>query len=194
MDKHFDPTGSTLLIEMFVHIVQNWSGLYGQTFRSYRVNAFDLNQPLNDDWNIQYNSITGGRISTNTTRKRQFKFTSHLSKCTADCYGGMWRCHVDRYKLTQRTACIFRVEERAKRASSKYLVSLSIIRACRTNGEKRNAHKLLVGTPEGKRQLARPRRRWWMTLSWILERHDETVLIGLDWLRIRTSGEIFWVW
>jgi hypothetical protein len=31
---------------------------------------------------------------------------------------------------------------------------------CSTNGEKRNAYKLLVGTPEGKRPLGRPRRRW----------------------------------
>jgi hypothetical protein len=26
--------------------------------------------------------------------------------------------------------------------------------------EKRNAHRILVGTPEGKRPLGRPRRRW----------------------------------
>jgi hypothetical protein len=31
---------------------------------------------------------------------------------------------------------------------------------CRTNGEKRNAYRLLVGKPEGKRPLGRPRRRW----------------------------------
>jgi hypothetical protein len=29
-----------------------------------------------------------------------------------------------------------------------------------TNGEKRNAHKLLVGKPQGKRQLGKPRCRW----------------------------------
>jgi hypothetical protein len=28
------------------------------------------------------------------------------------------------------------------------------------NGEKKNAYRLLVGKPEGKRPLARPRRRW----------------------------------
>jgi hypothetical protein len=28
------------------------------------------------------------------------------------------------------------------------------------NGEKKNACKLLVGTPEGKKALGRPRRRW----------------------------------
>jgi hypothetical protein len=31
---------------------------------------------------------------------------------------------------------------------------------CSTNGEKRNAYRLLVGKPEGKRPLGRPRRRW----------------------------------
>jgi hypothetical protein len=32
-------------------------------------------------------------------------------------------------------------------------------RACSTNGAKRNAYRLLVGKPEGKRPLGRPRRR-----------------------------------
>jgi hypothetical protein len=31
---------------------------------------------------------------------------------------------------------------------------------CSTNGEKRNAYRLLVGKPEGRRPLGRPRRRW----------------------------------
>jgi hypothetical protein len=31
--------------------------------------------------------------------------------------------------------------------------------ACSTNGEKRNACRLLVGKPEGRRPLGRPRRR-----------------------------------
>jgi hypothetical protein len=33
-------------------------------------------------------------------------------------------------------------------------------RACSTNGEKTNAYRILVGKPEGKRPLGRPRRRW----------------------------------
>jgi hypothetical protein len=32
--------------------------------------------------------------------------------------------------------------------------------SCSTNGEKKNAHILLVGKPEGKKPLGRPRRRW----------------------------------
>jgi hypothetical protein len=31
---------------------------------------------------------------------------------------------------------------------------------CSTNREKRNAYRLMVGKPEGKRPLGRPRRRW----------------------------------
>jgi hypothetical protein len=33
-------------------------------------------------------------------------------------------------------------------------------RSCNTNGEKRNAYSTLVGKPEGKRPLGRPRHRW----------------------------------
>jgi hypothetical protein len=33
-------------------------------------------------------------------------------------------------------------------------------RDCSTNGKERNAHRILVGKPEGKRPPGRPRRRW----------------------------------
>jgi hypothetical protein len=33
-------------------------------------------------------------------------------------------------------------------------------RACSTNGEKKNAYRILVGKPEGKRPLRRPRHGW----------------------------------
>jgi hypothetical protein len=47
---------------------------------------------------------------------------------------------------------------------------------CSTKGEKRNAYRLWVGKPEGKRPLGRPRRRWvdnirmevgWGDVDWI---------------------------
>ncbi|PNF38808.1 hypothetical protein B7P43_G11542 [Cryptotermes secundus] len=33
-------------------------------------------------------------------------------------------------------------------------------RACSTNGEERNTYRILMGRPEGKRPLGRPRHRW----------------------------------
>jgi hypothetical protein len=38
--------------------------------------------------------------------------------------------------------------------------------------EKKNAYGLLVGKPEGKRLLGKPRHRWVVILGWILERWD----------------------
>jgi hypothetical protein len=43
-------------------------------------------------------------------------------------------------------------------------------RARSKNGEKRNAYRLLVGKPEGKIPLGRPRRRWVNNIKMILER------------------------
>jgi hypothetical protein len=40
--------------------------------------------------------------------------------------------------------------------------------------EKRNAYRILVGKPEGKRPLGRPRRRW--------EDNIRTDRIGMDWI------------
>jgi hypothetical protein len=45
-------------------------------------------------------------------------------------------------------------------------------------GEKRNAYRILVGKPEGKRPLRRPRRRWLDNIKVDL-RWDWVVLTGL---------------
>jgi hypothetical protein len=37
--------------------------------------------------------------------------------------------------------------------------------ACSMNGEKRNAYRLFVGKPEGRRPLGRPRRMWWNNMG-----------------------------
>jgi hypothetical protein len=59
---------------------------------------------------------------------------------------------------------------------------------CSTNGVKRNADRLLVGKPEGKRPLGRPRRRWLDNI-----RMDGVMWNGLVWLRIGTGGELLWI-
>jgi hypothetical protein len=57
-------------------------------------------------------------------------------------------------------------------------------------GEKRNAYRLLVRKPEGKRPLGRRRLGGWIILGWILERWDGVMWTGLVWLRIGTGGEL----
>ena len=38
--------------------------------------------------------------------------------------------------------------------------------------ERRGVHKVLVGKPEGKRPLGRPRRRWEMIFRWIFRKWE----------------------
>jgi hypothetical protein len=45
-------------------------------------------------------------------------------------------------------------------------------------GEKRNAYRILVGKPEDKRTVGRPRRRWVDNIKWILERQNGMVWTG----------------
>jgi hypothetical protein len=56
--------------------------------------------------------------------------------------------------------------------------------------EKSNAYRLLVGKPEGRRPLARPRRRWLDTIRMDLVEVDEVIWTGLVWLRIGTGEEL----
>jgi hypothetical protein len=46
-------------------------------------------------------------------------------------------------------------------------------------GEKRNVYRLLVGKPEGKRPLGRPRRRWMDNIKMALK---EIGLSVVDWI------------
>jgi hypothetical protein len=52
----------------------------------------------------------------------------------------------------------------------------------------RGLYRVLVGKPEGKRPLGRPRRRWEDKVKWIFKKWDVGVRTGLGWLRIGTGG------
>jgi hypothetical protein len=57
--------------------------------------------------------------------------------------------------------------------------------------EKRKAYRLLVGKPEGKRPLGRPRRMWVDNIRMDLVEVGWGVMwTGLFWLRIGTGGEL----
>jgi hypothetical protein len=54
-------------------------------------------------------------------------------------------------------------------------------RACSTNGEKRNACRMLVRKTEGKRPLGRPRHRWVNNIKMDLR---EIGWGGMDWIEL----------
>jgi hypothetical protein len=54
--------------------------------------------------------------------------------------------------------------------------------------EKRNAYRILVRKPEGKRPPGRPRRRWVDNIKMDLRERGGVVWAGSNWLRIGTSG------
>jgi hypothetical protein len=54
-------------------------------------------------------------------------------------------------------------------------------RACSTNGETRNAYRILVGKPEGKRPLGRPGRRWVDNIKIDLR---GIAWDGMDWINL----------
>jgi hypothetical protein len=54
--------------------------------------------------------------------------------------------------------------------------------------EERKVYKVLVGKPEVKRPLGRPRRRWEDGMRMNLREIGWRMWIGFDWLRTETGG------
>jgi hypothetical protein len=61
-------------------------------------------------------------------------------------------------------------------------------------GEDRGVHRVLVGKPEGKRPMGRPRRRWEDNINLDLQEVIGGIVeTGWNWLRIGTGGGYLWV-
>jgi hypothetical protein len=56
-------------------------------------------------------------------------------------------------------------------------------------GEVRGVYRVLVGRPEGKRQLGRPRRRWEDNIKMDLR---ETGIDGANWIRLDQDRIQWW--
>jgi hypothetical protein len=54
--------------------------------------------------------------------------------------------------------------------------------------EGRDVYRFLVGRPEGKRPLGRPRRRWEDNIKMDFREIGSIGLTGFGWLRIESSG------
>ena len=57
-----------------------------------------------------------------------------------------------------------------------------------TYGEKRDAYRVLVGKPEGKRQLGKPRHKLEDNIKMDLQAVGWVAWTGFIWLRIGTGG------
>jgi hypothetical protein len=59
---------------------------------------------------------------------------------------------------------------------------------CSTHGERRGLYRVLMGKPERKRPLGRPRRGWEGNIKMDLLEMGRGALTGSSWLRIGTVG------
>jgi hypothetical protein len=57
--------------------------------------------------------------------------------------------------------------------------------------ERRGVYRVLVGKPEGRRPLIRPRHRWEENIKWIFSKWNVGVWTGSSWLGIGTCGGHF---
>jgi hypothetical protein len=55
-------------------------------------------------------------------------------------------------------------------------------------GDKRGAYRVLVGSPDGKRQLGIPRHKWGNNIKMYLQEVGWKALTGLIWLWIGTGA------
>jgi len=56
-------------------------------------------------------------------------------------------------------------------------------------GEKRVVYRVLVGKPEGRRALGRPRRRWVDNIRMDLQ---EVGCVYMDWIRLAQDRDSWW--
>jgi hypothetical protein len=57
-------------------------------------------------------------------------------------------------------------------------------------GEEKKVYKVLVGKPDRKKPLGRPRRKWENGIRLDLTEIGSGMWIGFDWLSIGTGGEL----
>jgi 3-oxoacyl-ACP reductase-like protein len=59
---------------------------------------------------------------------------------------------------------------------------------CSVDGEERGVYRVLVGKPEGKRALGRPRRRWEYNIRMDLQ---AVGCVGMDWIGLAQDRDMW---
>jgi hypothetical protein len=90
--------------------------------------------------------------------------------------------------LAENAVCIREVHRSLERCGSSLWNVLYFCYQRLEFGERRGVYRVLVGKPEGKRPLGRPRRRWEDNIKMDLHEVDWRVWTGSSWLRIGTGG------
>jgi hypothetical protein len=86
--------------------------------------------------------------------------------------GGRRKLHNEKLRDLYSSPSIIRMVKSRRISSAGHVAQMATMR---------NAYRLLVGKPEGKRPLGRPRRRW---LNNIKLDHREIVCGGVDWINL----------
>jgi hypothetical protein len=98
---------------------------------------------------------------------------------------GEWRdVHNEELNYLYSSPNIFRVIKSRRMRCAEHVARLV---------ERRGAYRVLVGKPEGKRSLGRPRCRWKDNIKMDLKDAGWGPWTGFVWLRIGTGGGLLWV-
>jgi hypothetical protein len=189
-----------------IHAV-HWGICVSKIMKSYEVSYFLIHEEIKrklNSGNVCYNSVQNllsSRLLSRNVKIRIYK-TIILPMVLYECET---RLRVFENRVLRRTVRPKMVEVTGswKKLHNEELLSLrsspSVIWMIKSRrmrwaghatwiGEKRNAYRILVGKPEEKRPLGRPKRKWVDNIKMDLTEIDGLIRIGLICLRIGISG------
>jgi hypothetical protein len=89
-----------------------------------------------------------------------------------------------------QTHCTLPISYSLSNIPTTYLQQAVTLHVCNAVTRKRNVYRILVGKPEGKTPLGRPRRRWEDNIRMDLR---EIGWSGMDWIDLTQDGDQWWV-